>query len=211
MRHARIHHNNISLYKEESLKFQKYNGIKKLTVARQSTEEHSLCGFCLNGVLDLSNQKELGSKKLKHLPNLSNATKEKVEKIIKEIKSGQEEEAYYIAIESIRGVHSADKWIFKALGHIINAYRERTYIFTNPTNKISESDFLMKLWNLELLVGNSSELYVNWEESCTLANIWRAHYRFVFNQKAFETAAVMNSIRLDISKLIDEDQVHASL
>ncbi|KAI8638155.1 hypothetical protein BD408DRAFT_352395 [Parasitella parasitica] len=45
----------------------------------------------------------------------------------------------------------------------------------------------------------------------TLANIWRAHYRFVFNQKAFETAAVLNSIRLDISKMIDENQVHASL
>ncbi|CAO3688097.1 unnamed protein product [Rhizopus stolonifer] len=106
---------------------------------------------------------------MKHLPKLSDATKKKVEKIIKEIKSGQEEEAYYIAIESIISAQSADKWIFKVLGHIINAYRERTYIFTNPTNKISELDFLMKLWGevLELLVGDSSELYVNWGETST--------------------------------------------
>lgn len=101
-----------------------------------SAEEQSLCGFCLNGILDLSNQKEcsqkklftndqwdylikhLGSKKMKHLPNLSDATKKEVEKIIKKIKSGQEEEAYYIAIESIRSAQSADKWIFKVLGHM---------------------------------------------------------------------------------------------
>lgn len=57
-------------------------------------------------------------KKMKHLPNLSDATKKKVEKIIKEIKSGQEEEVYYIAIESIRGAQSADKWIFKVVGHM---------------------------------------------------------------------------------------------
>lgn len=60
----------------------------------------------------------LDQKKMKHLPNLSDATKKEVEKIIKKIKSGQEEEAYYIAIESIRSAQSADKWIFKVLGHM---------------------------------------------------------------------------------------------
>lgn len=51
----------------------------------------------------------------------------------------------------------------------INAHRERTYIFTDPTNKISELDFLMKLWGevLELLVGDTSELYVKWGETST--------------------------------------------
>ncbi|GAA5815973.1 hypothetical protein MFLAVUS_009492 [Mucor flavus] len=68
-----------------------------------SAEKQSLCGFRLNGILDLVNQKECGQKKL------SNTTKNEVEKIIKEIKGGQEEEAYYVAIESIGGAHSADK------------------------------------------------------------------------------------------------------
>ncbi|KAI7852204.1 hypothetical protein BDC45DRAFT_588363 [Circinella umbellata] len=49
---------------------------------------------------------------IKHLGSkLSHATKTKVENIVKEIKKGQEEEAYYIAIESIRGAQPADKWI----------------------------------------------------------------------------------------------------
>ncbi|GAA5816877.1 hypothetical protein MFLAVUS_010411 [Mucor flavus] len=76
-----------------------------------SAEEQSLCGFCFNGILNHVNQKEcgqkklftndqwdyllkhLGPKKMKHLPKLSDATKNEVENIIKEIKSGQEEEA----------------------------------------------------------------------------------------------------------------------
>jgi hypothetical protein len=60
--------------------------------------------------------KHLRSKKMKHLPHLADSTKHKVENIIKKIKNG--EEAYYIAIESIRGAQSTDKWIFEVLGHM---------------------------------------------------------------------------------------------
>ncbi|KAI7905179.1 uncharacterized protein BX663DRAFT_501980 [Cokeromyces recurvatus] len=194
-----------------------------------SAEEQLICGFCLNGILDLSNQKEcsqkklftndqwdylikhLGSKKMKYLPNLSDATKKKVEKIIKEIKSGQEEEAYYITIESIRGAHSADKWIFKVLSHIINAYRERTNIFTNPTNKISELDFLMKLWGevLELLVGDSFELYVNWGETSTdtMAAVKRINND---NKPHTVGCKVDGRIVCKVSKVVDTCHVEAA-
>ncbi|EPB86992.1 hypothetical protein HMPREF1544_06210 [Mucor circinelloides 1006PhL] len=45
----------------------------------------------------------------------------------------------------------------------------------------------------------------------TLANIWRSHFRTVFDRTPFTTAAVLASIRLDISKRIDEDHVHTLL
>ncbi|EPB81367.1 hypothetical protein HMPREF1544_11916 [Mucor circinelloides 1006PhL] len=44
-----------------------------------------------------------------------------------------------------------------------------------------------------------------------MANIWKAHYRLIFDQVSFAPAAVLNSIRIDIQKMIDEDHVHASL
>ncbi|EPB84897.1 hypothetical protein HMPREF1544_08332 [Mucor circinelloides 1006PhL] len=45
----------------------------------------------------------------------------------------------------------------------------------------------------------------------TLANIWRSHFRTVFDRTPFTTAAVLASIRLDISKRIDGDHVHTLL
>ncbi|KAK4511136.1 regulator of (H+)-ATPase in vacuolar membrane [Mucor velutinosus] len=44
-----------------------------------------------------------------------------------------------------------------------------------------------------------------------MSNIWKAHYRLIFDQTSFAPAAVLNSIRLDIQKMIDEDLIHASL
>jgi exonuclease III len=44
-----------------------------------------------------------------------------------------------------------------------------------------------------------------------MSNIWKAHYRLIFDQTPFAPAAVLNSIRLDIQKMIDEDLIHASL
>ncbi|KAG1079031.1 hypothetical protein G6F42_023966 [Rhizopus arrhizus] len=45
----------------------------------------------------------------------------------------------------------------------------------------------------------------------TLANIWRSHFRTVFDRTPFTTAAVLAGIRLDILKRIDEDDVHTIL
>lgn len=45
----------------------------------------------------------------------------------------------------------------------------------------------------------------------TLANIWKAHFRFIFNQQPFVTASILNHIRLDILQRIDEDQIHSRL
>jgi aspartate ammonia-lyase len=101
-----------------------------------SDEEQAVSGFCINGILDLSNNNEssqkklftndqwsylnkyLGSKKTKYLPKLSNNTEEKIKEIINQIKRNEEEEAYYVALESVRGAHPDDKWIFKVLGHV---------------------------------------------------------------------------------------------
>ncbi|EPB80951.1 hypothetical protein HMPREF1544_12357, partial [Mucor circinelloides 1006PhL] len=45
----------------------------------------------------------------------------------------------------------------------------------------------------------------------TLANIWKAHYRWVFNQQTVLPSSILSSIRLDIQKMTDEDQVHSQL
>ncbi|GAN07820.1 hypothetical protein MAM1_0177d07324 [Mucor ambiguus] len=45
----------------------------------------------------------------------------------------------------------------------------------------------------------------------TLANIWRHHFRTVFDNTTFTTAAVLPGIRIDIITRIDEDHVHNTL
>jgi endonuclease/exonuclease/phosphatase family metal-dependent hydrolase len=45
----------------------------------------------------------------------------------------------------------------------------------------------------------------------TLANIWRSHFRTVFDSTPFTTTAVLAGIRLDIITRIDEEQVHKTL
>lgn len=45
----------------------------------------------------------------------------------------------------------------------------------------------------------------------TLANIWRSHFRTLFDRTPFTTAAVLAGIWLDILKRIDEDDVHTIL
>ncbi|EPB88091.1 hypothetical protein HMPREF1544_05153 [Mucor circinelloides 1006PhL] len=45
----------------------------------------------------------------------------------------------------------------------------------------------------------------------TLANIWKAHYRWVFNQQTVLPSSTLSSIRLGIQKMIDEDQVYSQL
>lgn len=51
----------------------------------------------------------------------------------------------------------------------INSYRERSYIFSNPTSDVSELDFMIKLWGeiLELLIANDKNLFVKWGETST--------------------------------------------
>ncbi|KAG2205027.1 hypothetical protein INT47_002651, partial [Mucor saturninus] len=108
---------------------------KRLFVKYQllSTEEQALCGFCLNGIFDLSNQKETGQRKIftssqwkylncylksnvhKHLYKLSDDTLLKLKKIIKELKCLNYEEAYYLSLESVRPAHPNDKYILKYL------------------------------------------------------------------------------------------------
>jgi hypothetical protein len=40
----------------------------------------------------------------------------------------------------------------------------------------------------------------------SLSQIWLAHMRFVFNQVPISHAAILASIRINIQKMIDEDQ-----
>ncbi|KAI8636569.1 hypothetical protein BD408DRAFT_323060, partial [Parasitella parasitica] len=35
----------------------------------------------------------------------------------------------------------------------------------------------------------------------TLANVWKAHFRFIFQQQPFSATSILNRIRLDISKM----------
>lgn len=85
-----------------------------------SDEEKTACGLCLNAISNnsdsgqrkpsTSNQrgclkKHLGSK---HLPKLSDNTNKQIKKIIEEIQFDSEEEAYYVALESVRGAHPND-------------------------------------------------------------------------------------------------------
>ncbi|KAI8883771.1 hypothetical protein K501DRAFT_272388 [Backusella circina FSU 941] len=88
----------------------------------------ALCGFCIDGILDLKNNdsecsqrslftvgqwvylnKYVGSSQMKHLLRIRGSTEEKIKEIIAQIKSRDEEDAYYVAIESIRGVPTEDK------------------------------------------------------------------------------------------------------
>ncbi|CAO3614707.1 unnamed protein product [Mucor hiemalis] len=82
-----------------------------------SIEEQALCGFCLNGILDLSNQRETGQKKLftndqwqylnnkfpsktvKYLHKLDSDTYKQLKKIVKELKAGNYDEGYYISLD----------------------------------------------------------------------------------------------------------------
>jgi hypothetical protein len=45
----------------------------------------------------------------------------------------------------------------------------------------------------------------------TLANIWKAHYQLVFNERPFLPSAILSAIRLDVQKTIDENHVYGSL
>ncbi|CEG78156.1 hypothetical protein RMATCC62417_12803 [Rhizopus microsporus] len=115
-----------------------YNVVKvdSLVFLMLSEEEQAACGLCINEILDLGNDNEssqkklftndqwsylneyLGSKKTKHLPKFSSNTKEKIKEIINQIKCNEEGEAYYVALESVRGAHPNDKWIFRVLVHV---------------------------------------------------------------------------------------------
>ncbi|KAI9354018.1 hypothetical protein BD770DRAFT_139152 [Pilaira anomala] len=72
-----------------------------------------------------------------------------------------------MSLESVCPAHPNDKCIFKILAHIINAYIENTEVFINPLGKVSELDFLMKVWSqvFELLFGNDKKLSINWGET----------------------------------------------
>ncbi|PHZ17071.1 uncharacterized protein RHIMIDRAFT_288052 [Rhizopus microsporus ATCC 52813] len=74
-----------------------------------------------------------------------------------------------MALKSVRSAHPNNKWIFRVLGYVINAYRKHSHVFTNPTGKVSEFDFMIKLREevLELMVGNDKELYIKWGETST--------------------------------------------
>ncbi|CEP12669.1 hypothetical protein [Parasitella parasitica] len=45
----------------------------------------------------------------------------------------------------------------------------------------------------------------------TLANIWRAHFRTVFDATPFEAQTIIANIRADVIRRINEDQVHSTI
>jgi hypothetical protein len=45
----------------------------------------------------------------------------------------------------------------------------------------------------------------------SLAQIWLAHMRFIFDQTPFAHAAILSSIRTNVRQTIAEDQCHSLL